>query len=83
MFVSRIDEIAEPVVNELLCQRACLHIGIHIDIIHLETFVLQHRLHGDDIGMHLTPAEWFNGCIDDVGTIVAHLKDAGHRESRT
>ena len=81
MFVGRIDEAAKPVVNELLCQGACLHIGIHIDVGHLEALVLQHGLHGDDVRMHLTPRERLNGGVNDIGTIVADLQDRSHGES--
>ena len=75
MFVGRIDEVAQPVVDELLSQRTSLHIGIHIQVGHLEALVLQHRLDGDDVWMHLTPRQWLDGRIDDVGAIVADLED--------
>ena len=81
VLVGRIDEVAQPVVNELLCQRAGLHIGIHIQVCHLEALVLQHRLHTDDVGMHLTPRQRLDGRIDDVGTVITHLKDRGHRQA--
>ena len=55
VLVGRIDEVAQPVVYELLRQRACLHIGIHVEVGHFEALVLQHRLYRDDVGMHLTP----------------------------
>ena len=32
--------------------------------------------------MHLTPAQGLDGGVDDVGTVVADLEDAGHREAR-
>ena len=83
VLVGGIDEAAQPVVNELLRQTASLHIRIHIDVCHLEALVLQHRLHGDDIGMHLTPAQRFDGGIDDVGTVVTNLQDGGHRQTGT
>ena len=83
MLVGRIDEVAQPIVDELLRQTASLHIRVHINIGHLEAFVLQHRLNGDDIGMYLTPAERLDSGIDDVGTIVTYLEDRSHRESRT
>ena len=55
VLVARIDEIAQPVVDKLLCQCAGLHIGVHVDFGHLEAFVLQHALHRNDVGMHLAP----------------------------
>ena len=82
VLVGRIDEATQPVVNELLGQTASLHIGIHIDVCHLKALVLQHRLHADDVGMHLTPRQGLYGCVDDVGTVVAHLQDARHRQAR-
>ena len=60
-----------------------MHIGTHIDVGHLESLVLQHALHGDDVGMHLTPAEGFDGGVDDVGPVVADLEDGSHGESGT
>ena len=83
MLVGRIDEVAQPVVDELLREAASLHIRVHINIGHLEAFVLQHGLYGDDIGMNLTPRQWLDGGIDDVGTIVTNLQDRGHRQTRT
>ena len=81
MFVGRIDEVAQPVVDKLLGQRTGLHIGIHIQVSHLEALVLQHRAHADDIRMHLTPTQWLDGCIDDISTIVTYLEDRSHRQS--
>ena len=82
VFVARVDEVAEPVVDELLGEGACAHVGVHIYFFHLEALVLQHRLHGDDVGMHLAPAQGLDGGIDDVGTVVADFQDAGHGEAR-
>ena len=55
MLVGGIDEAAQPVVDELLSQRAGLHIGIHIQVCHLEALVLQHALNRDDVRVDLTP----------------------------
>ena len=83
MLVGRIDEVAQPLVDKLLSERAGMHIGIHIDFGHVEALVLEHTLHRDDIRMHLSPAQRFDGCVDDVGTIITYLQDGSHRESRT
>ena len=55
MLVGRIDEVAKPIIDELLSECTGLHIGIHIQIGHLEALILQHRLNRDDIGVNLTP----------------------------
>ena len=78
MFVGRVNEVAQPVVDELLREGASLHVSVHVDFWHIETFVLQHRLHRDNVRMHLSPRERLDGSINDVGTIVADLKNAGH-----
>ena len=82
VLVGRIHEVAQEVVDELLCHGACLHVGFHVDLRHLETGILQHGLHGDDIGMHLAPRHRLHGHVDDIGTILAHFEDGGHREAR-
>ena len=78
MFVGRIDEIAQPVVDELLRKRACLHVGIHVDFLNLKTLVFQHRLHRDNVRVHLAPRQRLDGRVDDVGTVVAHFENRGH-----
>jgi hypothetical protein len=64
-------------MNSCVRVRACTH----IDVGHLEAFVLQHGLYGDDVRMHLTPRKRLDGGIDDIGTVVTYLEDAGHRET--
>ena len=81
VLVAWIDEVAEPVVDELLRQRTSLHICVHIQVSHLEALVLQHRLHGDDVRMHLTPRQRFDGGVNHVGTVVTHLEDRSHRQA--
>ena len=81
VLVGGVDEVAEPVVDELLGEGTGLHVGVHVDFGHVEAFVLQHGLYGDDIRVHLAPGEGLDGRIDDVGTVVAHLEDACHREA--
>ena len=83
LLVAGIDEVAQPVVDELLRQRAGLHVGLHVDIGNIEAFVAQHRLHGDYVGMHLTPRQGLDGSVDDVGTVLTNLQDRGHRQART
>ena len=77
-FVAGIDEIAKPIINKLLRQSTCLHVSIHIDLLHLEALMLQHRLNRNDVWMYLAPRQRFYGCIDHIGTIVTYLKDTGH-----
>ena len=83
MLVGRVDEVSEPVVDKLLGQCTSLHIRVHIYFCHLEALVLQHRLYRDDVRMNLTPAQWLDGCIDDICTVVTNLEDRCHRESGT
>ena len=83
MLVSRVDEVAQPVVDKLLCECACLHVGIHIQIGHLEALVLQHRTNRDDIWVNLTPRQWLDSGIDNIGTVVTNLEDRCHRQTRT
>ena len=45
VLVAGVDEVAQPLVDELLCERACLHVGAHVDVGHVEALVAQHRLH--------------------------------------
>ena len=47
--------VTEEVVIHLLNQGTCLHVGLHVDFLHLESGILQHLLHGDDVGMTGTP----------------------------
>ena len=59
-----------------------MHISVHVYVSHLEALVLEHALNGDDVWMDLTPAERFDGRVDDVGTIVTHLKNGSHGKPR-
>ena len=43
--VARIDEVTEPVVDKLLRERTCVHVGVHVDFGNLEALVLQHALY--------------------------------------
>ena len=80
-FVAGVDEVAQPLVDELLGEFARLHVGVHIDLGHVETGVLEHALHRDHVGMHLTPSEGLNGGVDNVATVAAHLEDRSHRQT--
>ena len=82
-FVSAVHEVAEEVVDKFLRQLAGFHVSLHIDFGHVEACVLQHRLHRDYVGMYLTPRQRFDGGVNHVGTIAAHLQDTGHGEART
>ena len=81
--VTRIDPIAQEVVNKGLRQAACLHISIHIDVLNEEACITQHRLHGDDIGMHHTPAERLHGNIQHIDTCLGYLEHGGNRKAGT
>ena len=83
VLVARIHEVAQEVVDELLRQRAGFHVGLHVDVGHLESLVAQHGLHRDNVGMHLSPRHGFHRHVDDVGSVLAHFQDGGHRQSRT
>ena len=80
-FVAGIDEIAQPLVDELLREFARLHVGVHIDLGHVETGVLEHALHRDHVGMHLTPSERLDGGVDDVATVATNFEDRSHRKA--
>ena len=45
--------------------------------------MFQHALHRNYVGVHLTPRQRFDGGVDDVGAVTAHLQNAGHRQART
>ena len=75
--------VAEEVVTHLLNHGAHLHVGSHVDFLHLETCVLQHLLHSDDVGVACTPREGRHTCIHIVATSVADFKDGSHVEART
>lgn len=77
-FVAGVHEVAQEVVDELLCEFAGLHVGFHVYFGYVEAGVLEHALHGDDVRVHLAPRERFDGRVDDVGACPAHFQDAGH-----
>ena len=83
VLVARIDEVAEPVVDEFLRERAGFHVGVHVDVGHVESLVSQHRLHADDVGMHLSPRKRLDGRVDDVGAVFADFENRCHRQSGT
>ena len=58
--ILRINPITEEIIDELLRQATCLHIGLHIDVFDAEAGIFEHRLNSDHIGMHLTPTERFH-----------------------
>ena len=76
--ILRIDEIAQPVIDKLLCQGTCLHISVHVDLRDIKASMLQHALYGNHVRVHLTPRQWLNGCVNDIRAIVAHFQDACH-----
>ena len=45
--------------------------------------MFQHGLHGNHIGVNLTPGEGLDGGVDDIGAVAAHLEDACHGETGT
>ena len=81
MLVGGVDKVAQPVVYEFLSQRAGLHVGVHIQFLHLEALVLQHALHGDNVWVYLAPTERLYGGVYNIGTVITHLEDAGHGEA--
>ena len=80
--VAGVDEVAQPVVDELLRQRACLHVGVHVDFCHFEAFVLQHALHRDDVRVHLSPRQRLDCRVDYIASVLTHFEDGRHREAR-
>ena len=81
--VARIHEVAQEVVDKLLCQRAGLHVGVHVDFGHVEAIVFQHALHRDDVGVALAPRKGLDGGIDDVAAVLADLQNGSHDETGT
>ena len=49
------DIVAKEVVIHLLYLCANLHISLHVDVLDLETSILEHLLYGDDISMTCAP----------------------------
>ena len=80
--VRRVDVQAQEVVYELLCQTARLHVGVHVDVFHLEAGVFQHGLHADHVGMHHAPRQGLHGAVYHVGPGLGHHQGRGHREAR-
>ena len=76
------DIVAEEVIAHLLNLSAHLHVGSHVDFLHLEASVLQHLLHGDDVSVTSTPREWRHTSVDVVTTSVADFEDGSHVEAR-
>ena len=81
--VTGVDIQAQEVIDELLRQLACLHVGVHVDVFHQESGILQHGLHRDDIGVHHAPRQRLHGAVDDVGTRLRHHQGRSHRETGT
>ena len=79
--VTRVDPVAEEVIDELLRQFACLHVGFHVDIFHQEACLAEHRLDGDHIRVHHTPAERFDSHIEHVTTGFGNLEHRGYGET--
>ena len=55
MLVGGVDKVTEEVVYEFLRHGTCFHIGFHVDVGHLEAFIAQHGLYGNNVRMHLSP----------------------------
>ena len=81
VFVGGVHEVSQEVVDEALRHAACLHVGFHVDVGHLEAGIAQHGLYGDDVGVNLTPGHGFHGYVDDVGAVFADFEDGGHGEA--
>ena len=64
-----------------MSKRTSFHVGIHVDLGHLKAGMLKHALHGNDVRMHLSPRQRFDGGINDIGTILAHFEDRSHRQT--
>ena len=81
MLIAGVDKVAQPVIDKFLGERTGFHVGLHVNVGHFKALVLQHALYGDDVGMYLTPRQWLDGGVNDVGAIVAHFQDGGHRQT--
>ena len=55
MLVGWVYEVSEPVVDKLLCEGACLHIGVHVYLRDIESGIVKHGAYRDDVWMDLSP----------------------------
>ena len=83
VMVGRLDEVAQEVVDELLREGAGFHIGLHVDVLHLETGILEHGADGDHVGMDLAPGERFHGYVEHIDTGLGGLEHRSHGETGT
>ena len=81
--VVRLDEHAKEIIYESLGESSGLHIGVHIDVLHEESCILQHGLDRDNVRMNLAPGERLHGHVQIVGTGAGHLQHGGYREAGT
>ncbi len=81
--VAGVDEVAEPLIDELLRHGTGLHVSVHIDVWHIEVSMLQHALHRNNIRMNLTPSQRLNSGIDNISTILTDLENRSHRQTWT
>ena len=81
MLVGRFDEVAQEVVHELLGEGTCLHVGLHVDVLHEEAGILEHGLQGNNVRVDLAPGERLDGGVHIVGAGTGHLQHRSHRET--
>ena len=81
--VTRTDIQAQEIVHELLDHRAYLHVSLHINLRNLEARILQHRLHGQQVGMPGSPRQRLHTHVDVIATGLANLQDRGYAEARS
>ena len=81
--VAWVNPITQEIINKLLCERTRLHIRLHIDILHEEARIFEHRLDGDHIRVNHTPTEWLHRYIEHIATRLSYLQHTCHRETRT
>ena len=74
VMVGRLDEVAQEVVDELLREGAGFHIGLHVDVLDLETGILEHGADGDHVGMDLTPGERFHGHVEHIDACLGRFQ---------
>ena len=60
-----------------------LHISLHIDLGHLITGVLQHRLYGQQVRMSCTPRKRLHTYVEIVATRVTNLHDGSYVKAGT
>ena len=75
------DIVSEEVVAHFLNEGACLHVCLHVDFLHLETGILEHLLHGNDIGVSGSPRKGTHAHVHIVAPVFADLEYGGHAES--